>query len=136
MKSKVLRATQSPLNKMQWHCDLECGCSTWITSKRKPTRAECYADHPQTPADKVVNEQIEAMAKKFVQAREHKNDPDPFAAQDPKQLVRPNMKMETIIEDCLKSGNTKGPGQAWEVLDWNSAKTIVYSAILKALRNV
>lgn len=45
------------------------------------------------------------------------------------------MNIGEIIEDCLKSGNTKGNGQAWEVLDWESAKTIVRSAIIKAFQH-
>jgi hypothetical protein len=45
VKSKVVSAKQSPLNKKQWHCDLECGHSEWVTSTRKPRMVECSAQH-------------------------------------------------------------------------------------------
>ena len=45
MKQKVLRAKQSPLNKLQWDCDLACGHSEWVTAKRKPRTVECHAEH-------------------------------------------------------------------------------------------
>ena len=46
MKQKVLRVKQSPLNKLEWHCDLACGHSEWVTSKRKPHTVNCHAEHP------------------------------------------------------------------------------------------
>jgi hypothetical protein len=45
------------------------------------------------------------------------------------------MDIEKIIEDCLKDGNTKGNGQAWEVLDWDNAKTKIRSAIIKSAQH-
>lgn len=45
MKSKVIRASQSPLNKLQWLCELDCGHEQWVTSKRKPRVVECSAQH-------------------------------------------------------------------------------------------
>lgn len=41
LKVKVLRADQSPLNRKQWSCELECGCEKWITSSRRPTKTKC-----------------------------------------------------------------------------------------------
>lgn len=49
MKQKVIRAKQSPLNKMQWHCDLACGHSEWVTSKRRPVAVECHAQQSAHP---------------------------------------------------------------------------------------
>jgi hypothetical protein len=34
---QVTRVTQSPLNKLRWCLDLECGHDEWVTSKRRPT---------------------------------------------------------------------------------------------------
>ena len=51
---RVLRATQSPLNKLRWHCDLECGHETWHRGTRKPKRAYCYTCNPlkgDTPSE-------------------------------------------------------------------------------------
>jgi hypothetical protein len=48
-KSKVIRANQSPLNKSQWHCDLECGCSQWVTAKQKPRMVECASPTKHAP---------------------------------------------------------------------------------------
>jgi hypothetical protein len=38
---KVIRATRSPMNKMQWSVDLECGHTIWVTSKKEPQIAKC-----------------------------------------------------------------------------------------------
>lgn len=40
-KVKVVRATQSPMNALRWSCDLLCGHSVWVTSRRAPKYAEC-----------------------------------------------------------------------------------------------
>lgn len=45
MKTKVIRASQSPLNKLQWLCELDCGHQQWVTSKRKPRVFECSNQH-------------------------------------------------------------------------------------------
>lgn len=53
MKTKVLRADRSPLNKKQWLCELACGHEQWVTATRKPVQAECNAEH-RVQADEAV----------------------------------------------------------------------------------
>ncbi len=36
LKKRVLRVTQSPMNKRRWILDLECGHELWVTSLRRP----------------------------------------------------------------------------------------------------
>lgn len=44
MKQNVIRATQSPLNKRQWLCELECGHEQWVTANRRPVKVECISE--------------------------------------------------------------------------------------------
>lgn len=47
-KKKVLSATQSPLNKKQWLCELDCGHAIWVTSNRRPKFAICHNKHEKS----------------------------------------------------------------------------------------
>lgn len=59
MKSKVVRANQSPLNKLQWLCELDCGHEQWVTSKRKPRVVECSAKiHVALLADVEIGDDV------------------------------------------------------------------------------
>ena len=42
---KVLRITQSPMNRLRWLITLECGHEKWITRRKRPTitRVTCFA---------------------------------------------------------------------------------------------
>ena len=47
--NKIVRADQSPMNRMQWCCALDCGHDIWLTQTAKPTigrSIEC----PKCPA--------------------------------------------------------------------------------------
>lgn len=54
-KSKaVLKITQSPLNKLRWSIDLECGHEQWVTSHTKPKKKrmlcrDCDPGRPVPP---------------------------------------------------------------------------------------
>jgi hypothetical protein len=34
--ARIVKITQSPLNKKQWCCDLHCGHDVWVTADRRP----------------------------------------------------------------------------------------------------
>lgn len=68
MKSKVISAKQSPLNKKQRHCTLECGHSEWVTATRKPRMVEWSAQHhayltPESLASSQSVDDAETLAK-------------------------------------------------------------------------
>jgi hypothetical protein len=42
-KLPVVRADQSPLNKMQWRVVLACGHVRWVTATVAPVTAHCYS---------------------------------------------------------------------------------------------